>query len=911
MLSMKKGILLSLLAFVLVGAIAFAIWYINEDGKMRVGNKDAFIPYNSALVVSVNAEARLTPEVEKAFAGDFQEFRKRLLYKVTDTLRGRGNVAAYPYVWAMRVEGKSDIAFLYVMDNKDVLSRGEIADFLNQAFAGGEGKSRKYDRYRIYTLKQGKEVVYFAICGGIILVSDSDLYIEDGLKQFDLETEEKEIKPRYQNLNKYFSVGAGINIFLNTSLFTDVLPLYLQVKEIFPHVDITRFFKWGALDGEFSDQGVCLNGFLHYGGLDKSYIQTLEKQQPRETTVDGILPAHLISLGMLNLSNTATYFSALEAYRYNTGRKEFIFNRKRQFAQMFGKTTEQELTDLLQGEFAVINFSYNESTREKDGLTVICLKSGSLCKLLLDKMLKNYARFDNKEVGAYQKEYGIDREKTFVYYRFPAEDFSAVYWGDLFEGLKNRYVLVEDNYLIFASSENAVKAFVKDYVHGNFIRDTEWYKNLQTKLSRKYNLSYFARTGDVLPLFKNLSKGEWQKFISGKTTPLAAFPSFALQWSNEGDMLYNTLFLSSSKLQEEVRPHVLWQTKLDARVSMKPVPVNNHVNGERELFVQDDQNNIYLINDGGRILWKLALGEKINSEVYQVDLFKNGKLQYLFSTPSKIYLIDRNGEAAGNFPVTLRTACEQGITVYDYDNNRDYRIFVPCLDREVYLYGLDGKVVQGWNPRKADKSIVTKVQHFRVENKDYLVFADQYRFYILDRKGKERVRVSTVFDLKEQTDIYLTKKGGQAVLLFAGRGGKVHIVDFAGQVQTFTVPGLSDDSRLNVADVNGDGVDECVFTDSNHVKICQLDGKLLSDKQLESESLGYPYVYRFSASDIRIGLNDARQNQLLLLSAGGDLSKGFPIAGDSPFSIVFFGNEGFYLFAGSDNGSVIKYRVMR
>ena len=106
--------------------------------------------------------------------------------------------------------------------------------------------------------------------------------------------------------------------------------------------------------------------------------------------------------------------------------------------------------------------------------------------------------------------------------------------------------------------------------------------------------------------------------------------------------------------------------------------------------------------------------------------------------------------------MTLRTACEQGITVYDYDNNRDYRIFVPCLDREVYLYGLDGKVVQGWNPRKADKSIVTKVQHFRVENKDYLVFADQYRFYILDRKGKERVRVSTVFDLKEQTDIYLT-----------------------------------------------------------------------------------------------------------------------------------------------------------
>ncbi|MFR7824817.1 MAG: hypothetical protein ACLU30_17710 [Odoribacter splanchnicus] len=58
--------------------------------------------------------------------------------------------------------------------------------------------------------------------------------------------------------------------------------------------------------------------------------------------------------------------------------------------------------------------------------------------------------------------------------------------------------------------------------------------------------------------------------------------------------------------------------------------------GEKELFVQDDRHTVYLINDVGRVLWKLPLGQQINSEVYQVDLFKNGKLQYLLSTPDKI-----------------------------------------------------------------------------------------------------------------------------------------------------------------------------------------------------------------------------------------------------------------------------------
>ena len=162
-------------------------------------------------------------------------------------------------------------------------------------------------------------------------------------------------------------------------------------------------------------------------------------------------------------------------------------------------------------------------------------------------------------------------------------------------------------------------------------------------------------------------------------------------------------------------------------MTMKPVAVVNHVTGEQEMFVQDSSCRVYLVNDAGRVLWTYPLEEAINSEVYQVDLYKNGKLQYLFSTASKIYLIDRNGNAAGNFPLTLRAKCTQGISVYDYDGNRDYRIFAPAEDQRVYLYDLNGKVVQGWMPARADKPIVTPVRHFRVEDKDYLVFADRYR----------------------------------------------------------------------------------------------------------------------------------------------------------------------------------------
>lgn len=908
---MRKGIWLTLGALLLIGVIAFAIWYINEEGKMRAGSKDSFIPYNSALVLSVNHEIALKPEVQQAFSGELNNFRHRLLSRVTDTLRRQGYVKANPYVVALRLEGKNDLALLYVMDNMDVLARSEVAGFLNQTFAGGVEKIRKYDRYKIYTLKQGKEEVYFSVCGGIILVSDSELYIEDGLKQFDQEEAGETSGAHYQHLNKYFSVGAGINIFLNTSLFTDVLPLYLQAKKIFPHVDVTRFFKWGAIDGEFSEGGICLNGFMHYGGLKQSFMRVLEKQQPRESGIDAILPSRLVSLGMVNISNLSSYFSALDAYRYDVGRKDVIYMRKQQLGKMFGKGVEEEWKNLLQGEFALVNLSSGVPVQDRNGLLVVALKSGSLGRMLLERMMTGYARFDGKTPETYKREYRIDREKTFSYFQFPAEDFAAVFWGDIFEGIRNRFVFVEDNYLVFASSEKAVKEFLQDYVHGSFIRDSEWYRNLKTKLAGKYNVAYFAKTAEVLPGYEECVKGNWKEYVDRKAEALTVFPQFALQWSNEGELLYSTLFLSTAELQEDSRPHVLWQTKLDAPVRMKPVPVVNHATGERELFVQDEGNTIYLINDAGRILWKLTLEEQINSDVWQVDLFKNGKLQYLFSTSSKMYLIDRNGNNAGRFPVTFRARSEQGISVFDYDGQKNYRIFVPGEDRRMYLYGLDGNLVKGWEPAKADKKIVSRMEHFRVNDKDYLVFADLFRLYILDRKGKERVRVPSVFELGSHTDIFRIERQGKVKVTFLGKGGTVYQVDFNGGMQQLKVAGLQENARMNVGDLNGDGIPEYVFSSGNHLLITDVDGKIFLDKEVKANSLDFPYIYRFSAADCRIGLMDNEQKQMLLLTAKGQESNGFPIAGDSPFSIVFSGNDGFFLFAGADNGSVIKYKVQR
>lgn len=911
LLNMKKGILLSLIAAILVGVVVYTMWYINKRSELANNSKDAFIPFNSALVVTINPKAVLSPKVQQVFAADIAQFHQQLLVRVADTLAAGGFIAPTSRILSMRAEGKGKVVSLWVMDNKDVLSHGEIVSYLQAAFKNQDKQVRKYDHYRIYSLKDGNEEVYYCLEEGMILLANSELYLEDALKQFDLQAESGTENTILKNVNKYFSAGVGINVFLNAGCFSDILPIYLDTDKLSSGLDLTKCFKWGAFDGDFSEKGLLLNGFVDHSGLAASFMKTLEGQQPRESGIDVIIPAHPASFFILNLTDLKTYLKNLDDYRYNAGFIENVRKQKQEYARSMGADAEVELRELLSGDFALVNTSFDVSGEKGEGLVIAGLKSGGLCKVWLEKVIGNDARYRSRHPENYRNTYRVDRDKSFTYYKFPAENMTGLYWGDVLGGLDNKYALVEDNYLVLASSEKVMTDYIRDYMRHNSVKETDWYKNIKMKLSARYNLAYFAETSLALPGYGYTAKGGWKDYVASNKDKLSAFSSLAFQWSNEGGMFYNTVFLSTDEIAGGSQPHVLWQTKLDAPVSMKPVPVDNHVTGEKEFLVQDDNSVLYLINDAGRVLWRQAVDAPVNSEIYQVDAFKNGKLQYLFSTPSRLYLIDRNGQHVSDFPVVFKSDCRQGISVYDYDKNRDYRIFAPCNDKNVYLYEVSGKQVKGWDCDRADKDFVTKVNHFRVDGKDYIVFADQYRLYILDRKGKERVRVSTVFDLRENTPFYLVKQEGKTGVAFGNADGQMNVVDFNGKVKRIPCGLLSSGYNVNVADINNDGKDEYVITDSNRLFVYDLSGKMLFEKELDVQSLDFPYVYRFSGNDTRVGLLDRVQHKMLLYSVKDGVSKGFPISGDSPFSIIFADNGDFYLFAGVDSGSMIKYRVQR
>lgn len=907
-----KKIALIVLGIVLLGGIGFALWWVNEREREVDIPKESFIPYNSAVVINVNANANLSPKIATAFDREIKAFRKSMLSRVVDTLKQVSQVDTSSYVMAIRVEGKQSIRFLYVLNRSGLFSRGDVHVFLQKMFAGVQVKERKYNNQKIYLASRGKDEVCYAVVGGMVLVSNSELYVEDAVNQLSNPSEdEKDGAPRFKNMNRYFFAGAGLNVFLNTTCFSDLLPLLLQKDFIAKQTNIAKWFKWGALDGEIKPSGVSFNGFVHYDGLKAAFPVAFKGQLPQDSKLDAVMPADVKSVSILALSDVKNYLASLETYRYGAGQIKNVRKRKQEFARLFGDKLDEEWQALLKGEWGKGTLSYDASRKQEEGIVVVHVKAGSLARGLLEKMLKSYASKSGISETSLYRSFALDKDKKVSYFKMPVPDFAGVMWGYVLGGIATNYVLVEDNYVVFSSSERGLQVFASDYMRRLSVRDQEWYQKLRTKLSSKSNWMYLSEIVAMLPYYEQVTKGALRELLERNKEGMEVFSSLGLQWVCEGDMLYHTLFLSTEEVEQK-QAQIMWQTRLDARMSMKPTIVVNHNTGERELFVQDEGNTIYLINDVGRILWKLPIDGKINSEVYQVDMFKNGKLQYLFSTPGHLYLIDRNGNYLPRFPLAFKSSCERGISVADYENNKNYRVFAPGADHHVYLYEVSGNFVKGWDVPKSDNDIVSKIYHFRVEGKDYLVYADRYRLYILDRKGKERVKVSTLLNLSANTSLYLTKQNGQMKMAFMDANGEIVLVNFRGQVERIRGEEMIGGGMFNVEDVNNDGQDEFIYTLKNRIVVMDNKGKLLFEKHWEDSELDFPYIYRFSARDSRIGIMDGKGERLFLLDMK-EVSKGFPIRGNSPFSIAFGdnGSAGFYLFAGSDGTHLLKYRVLR
>ena len=187
-----------------------------------------------------------------------------------------------------------------------------------------------------------------------------------------------------------------------------------------------------------------------------------------------------------------------------------------------------------------------------------------------------------------------------------------------------------------------------------------------------------------------------------------------------------------------------YEIKFKNNITVGPIIVKNHINNKSELIIQDENDILHLINSSGQIEWSKKIEGQVLNEIHQIDSYKNGKLQFLFATKNKLHLVDRKGIDVGKFPLKFNDNITQPISVFDYDNNKNYRVLIT-QNNELFMFDSKGSRVRGFDYIK-NEEIINSPKHFRILDKDLIVFKTRNDLKIINRRGRPRIETKTKFN---------------------------------------------------------------------------------------------------------------------------------------------------------------------
>ncbi|MFW5822076.1 MAG: hypothetical protein ACOCU7_01700, partial [Tangfeifania sp.] len=97
----------------------------------------------------------------------------------------------------------------------------------------------------------------------------------------------------------------------------------------------------------------------------------------------------------------------------------------------------------------------------------------------------------------------------------------------------------------------------------------------------------------------------------------------------------------------------------------------------------------------------------------------------------------------------------------------------------------------------------------------------------------------------------------------------------------------------------------------DEVTVLKENGKKMFSKKLDNPPKHPPHIYTFAADLKKVGIVDEKDNRIYLFNPGGKLHEGFPLQGNTEFSIgkLSDNDTGLNLIVGSEGGRLYNYSL--
>ncbi len=426
---------------------------------------------------------------------------------------------------------------------------------------------------------------------------------------------------------------------------------------------------------------------------------------------------------------------------------------------------------LVRKENKVLKNIFNalDSIKSDKALTICFYKSDKLYYNIIGKSIQidsisNMFRSDDENIIIFSNNPKIEKNRIFeksLYERFDKIDQTNTNFSLSFDSINSKKVIekifVNDsissygNLYVNIDSDNKMT-----YINGvidNFYAENDNVKAAKLlDVIKNSEIDFEINFDDnVLTDFQAISASTQDSInffdFENIKSDVESFKLFQLNFGNNVGNI-NGIISTEKKEVKVIEDPNIFKVSFSDPIIVGPFIVKNHINQNEEIIVQDINNILYLIDYTGKIAWSKQIDEKILNKVFQVDSYQNGRLQYVFSTESQLYMLDRKGRDVGKFPLQFNDKITLPISVFDYDNIKNYRICIT-QGNELFMFDSKGIFVNGFKYKKQDQ-IITSPKHFRIQNKDLIVFKTKSKFNIINRRGDIRIKLKS--DIKFSND---------------------------------------------------------------------------------------------------------------------------------------------------------------
>jgi hypothetical protein len=919
---MKKKVFLIAGIAIVLGIITFAVLYFVDFSDKLKSEPIAAVPIEAAMIVEINYPTDFFEIISDSigiasnFAGMLNLNSENSLLHLLSSLNleafNKEDLKNTRLIWSFHPEGAESFVQLLIISNSvDEKDSKILEDIESKLSASGKINEREYKNIVLYEFKSSSELpnLHFYINKGLIVISFSQRLLERSADQL---LSEKSLCESDKNFDAVYQTAGKkemANFYINPGLFVNALFSSFDAKHHDFLSGLNSFSSWMELDFNGRADEIKFNGFSQLCDTCIGLTSIVYTQNPSTFEATEVLPDNTALYFGLAFSNADEYKEKLIAYLDEFGLKQQHLDKYSEVKTSIGIDVNAVFYPLVNNEVCFAVTKSSDSDLFQNSYVLFGLQSQSAAEMQLQGIFNTIKSKTGLSDENLKDKIKIDEKTSLDVYILPFEGLPQMLFGPHFSNCSGKYVTCINNFMIFANSKQSLHKLAYAVILN---------KTLDTSIEHNLFLENFSENSGMFvyysmvygyDLFKDLFKPEFYADFEKFEQDIYRLGNVGFQINKSNNMLYNNIVIQGTETVID-KPQTVWESRLDSIVINKPALVINHDNNTKEIMVQDYNNKLYLISNSGREVWRINLDERITSEIYQIDKYKNGKLQYLFSTENQIHLIDRLGNYVDKYPVKLRASATAPISLFDYNKDKNYRIVIPCSDNMVYLYDADGDIVKGWEFESTENKVKSEIMHYAISGEDYIAFHDEYKAYFLNRKGESRNEFLTSFTFSNNR-IYFDYSYPTPRFVATDNTGCLRYFYPDGRQDSLKLGDFSESHFFALRDIDADGKSDYVFLDQKKLVVYNRNEKQIFTYSLESEADFEPVFYAFPRNQIKIGIVCSEVNKIFLINSDGTLFEGFPLFGVTPFSIGYLSSETnkFNLIVGGKANLLYNYEV--